>query len=90
MSTYVTTSGDTWDKIALEQLGSEYLFPLLLAANPQHRLVLIFTNGVEITIPEFELAEDYEELRPAWLDEDLEDTAEDEEQELEFASEEDS
>lgn len=89
MSTYVTVSGDTWDKIALEQLGSEYLFPLLLAANPKYRLTITFTSGIEITIPEFEIEETYESQRPAWLDEDLEDVTEEEET-LEYASEEDS
>jgi len=89
MSTYVTVSGDTWDKIALEQMGSEYLFPLLLAANPQYRLTIIFSSEVEITIPNFELEDMYEYQRPIWLDEDLEDETE-EEEELEFASEEDS
>lgn len=89
MSTYVTISGDTWDKIALEQMGSEYLFPLLLTANPQYRLVLLFTSGIEITIPEFELEDVYEYQRPAWLEEDLDDETEEEET-LAFASEEDS
>ncbi|MCE4048020.1 phage tail protein [Bacillus sp. Au-Bac7] len=89
MSTYVTVSGDTWDKIALEQMGSEYLFPLLLAANPQYRLTIMFSSEVEITIPNFELEDMYEYQRPIWLDEDLDDETEAEE-ELEFASEEDS
>ncbi|WP_437831543.1 phage tail protein [Niallia taxi] len=89
MSTYVTVSGDTWDKIAYEQLGSEYLFPLLLTANPKYRLTITFTSGIEITIPEFELEETYEYQRPAWLEEDLEDVTEEEET-LEYASEEDS
>ncbi|MGG4470031.1 phage tail protein [Paenibacillus alvei] len=89
MSTYVTVSGDTWDKIALEQMGSEYLFPLLLSANPQYRLTIIFSSEVEITIPDFELEDMYEYQRPIWLDEDLEDETE-EEEDLEIASEEDS
>ncbi len=89
MSRYVTVSGDTWDKIAYEQLGSEYLFPLLLAANPKYRLTIHFTSGIEITIPDFDLEETYEHQRPAWLDEDLDDVTEEEET-LEYASEEDS
>jgi len=88
MSTYITVSGDTFDKIALDQLGSEYSFPLLLEANQQYRDVLIFSSGIEITIPEVELEDEYEE-RPEWLEEDLEEEDETAEEEA-FGFEEES
>ena len=65
MKIYTTVSGDTFDKIASEQLGSEYLLPLLLQENQNYRDVLIFSAGVEITIPDTDLDE-YETV-PEWL-----------------------
>ena len=65
MTTYTTVLGDTFDKIALEQLGSEYLLPLLLQENQNYRDVLIFSAGVEIIIPDTNLDE-YEAV-PEWL-----------------------
>ncbi|WP_214889648.1 LysM domain-containing protein [Exiguobacterium sp. s142] len=52
MEAYTTVSGDTFDRIALKLLGSEYLLPVLLRANPKHRLTLIFSAGVVLNIPE--------------------------------------
>ncbi|MEJ6529580.1 phage tail protein [Exiguobacterium sp. USCH10] len=52
MQTYTTVSGDTFDRIALNLLGSEYLLPVLLRANPKHRLTLVFSAGVELQIPD--------------------------------------
>ncbi|WP_276691343.1 LysM peptidoglycan-binding domain-containing protein [Exiguobacterium chiriqhucha] len=52
MDTYTTVSGDTFDRIALKLLGSEYLLPVLLRANPKYRLTLIFSAGVVLNIPE--------------------------------------
>ena len=52
MQTYTTASGDTFDRIALQLLGSEYLLPILLRANPKHRLTLIFSSGIVLNIPE--------------------------------------
>lgn len=65
---YTTVQGDTWDKIAYEKLGSEYLLPLLLEANKQYRQVLIFSGGITLIIPEIDTSEVTE--RPEWLDED--------------------
>ncbi|MEI2466659.1 hypothetical protein [Niallia taxi] len=69
-------------------MGSEYFVPLLLQANPQYRTVLIFTNEVEVTIPFVEVENDYIQS-PAWLDDDIDNTEETEE-EIAVASEEDS
>jgi hypothetical protein len=65
MKTYTTVLGDTFDKIAFEEMGSEYLFPLLLKANPNHRNTLVFSAGVELNIPVIEIDE-YPNL-PEWM-----------------------
>lgn len=72
MKTYVTVLGDTFDKIALDQFGSEYLFPLLLKANPMHRNTLIFSAGIKLIIPEVK-NEDYPNL-PQWMEGNPEDS----------------
>ncbi len=51
MTTYTTKSGDTWDGIALSQLGAEGYFDLLVEANPTQRYVARFSAGVVLTIP---------------------------------------
>lgn len=66
--TYVTTQGDTWDRIALETLGSENLLPLLLENNQRHRKILIFPSDITLSIPEVDISEMTE--RPDWLNED--------------------
>jgi len=50
--TYTTTQGDTWDIIALRQMGSEKYMSALIEANHQHNSIVIFPAGVVITIPE--------------------------------------
>lgn len=88
MKSYTTISGDTWDKMALELLGSEYLFPLLLQANPSHRHVLVFSAGTVLNIPDVE-AEYYSDV-PEWLVEDETEVISNEEETVEVASEADS
>lgn len=67
---YITSQGDTWDKIAYKTLGSEYLLPILLEANQKYRKTVIFSGGIELVIPDV----DTEEItdRPEWLGEDEE------------------
>jgi hypothetical protein len=69
-NTYITVQGDTWDKIALTTLGSEYLLPILLEANKQHRKIVIFSGGLSITVPEVDTAIVTD--RPEWLGKDEE------------------
>lgn len=84
MKTYLTKTGDTWDKIALNELGSEYLLPLLLQKNQKFRQYVEFPEGITLTIPEVTLileeapewmdsADDYvtEESEPEWLKEEV-------------------
>lgn len=65
--TYTTVLGDTWDKIAFEQWGSEYLVPLLLEANQKYRNIVIFSAGTVLVIPDIEV-EDFDDT-PEWLQE---------------------
>jgi len=55
MRTYRTAQGDHWDIIAFAQyqnLGGEMLMDRLLAANPEHRVTVIFPADVILNIPE--------------------------------------
>lgn len=49
--TYTTKSGDSFDLIAYEQLGSEKFTPQLQDANPNHLTTFIFSAGVELELP---------------------------------------
>lgn len=50
-ATYTTSSGDTWDGIALKVLGAERWMYLFLDANPAHRYVARFSAGVLLVVP---------------------------------------
>ncbi len=50
--TYTTKSGDTWDLIAYDQLGSCSYMNLLIDANRQHVRTAIFSAGVVLQLPE--------------------------------------
>lgn len=52
MKTYTTTQGDTWDYIALTELGSEMNMHLLLEANPDYARIGIFSAGITLKIPD--------------------------------------
>lgn len=52
MSSYTTRSGDTWDAIAYRALGSQMLMHLMIDANPDHRYVARFDDGVELVVPD--------------------------------------
>lgn len=62
--TYTTISGDMWDKIAYEQMGSELYTDTLIKANKTHAAVFVFPAGVVLTIPELEDEVDLE--LPPW------------------------
>ena len=55
LRTYITTLGDTWDGIALKELGSELRKDELMKNNITHRNIYIFPAGVELVIPEVEI-----------------------------------
>ena len=50
--TYITTSGDMWDLIALNTMGSETYKNKLMQVNRKHRNFYIFPAGIELVIPE--------------------------------------
>ncbi len=52
--TYRTISGDMWDQIAYEQMGSSFYADQLMKANKQHLKHYVFPAGVVLTIPEVE------------------------------------
>lgn len=52
MRRYITTQGDTWDIIALQQMGSETQMAVLMDVNPDYIDTVIFGSGVEMQIPE--------------------------------------
>lgn len=47
-----TLQGDTWDILAMRELGDEGYMSLLIIANPAHRLTTIFSANVEIIVPD--------------------------------------
>lgn len=55
---YLTKSGDTWDIIAKEVYGNEYMAGALMAANPKQIGTFMFSSGVELTTPEVETERD--------------------------------
>lgn len=52
MSTYTTIQGDTWDGIAYKLYGDEKYMKNLIEANWLYTDVLVFSAGVELTVPE--------------------------------------
>lgn len=62
--TYITISGDMWDKIAYEEMGSSFYVDKLMKANAEYLHYFVFPAGVVLTIPALEEKE-VEEL-PLW------------------------
>lgn len=64
IKTYTTISGDMWDKIAAEQMGSVLHMDKLIKANAKHAATFVFPAGVTLIIP---AVEDEENLElPPW------------------------
>lgn len=49
--TYTTVSGDTWDLISYQQLGSSKYTERLINANRAYVSTVIFKAGVVLTLP---------------------------------------
>lgn len=62
--TYTTIQGDMWDGIAKKMYGTEQAINILLEANQQHNNTVIFSAGVELTVPDYEPPR--VELLPPW------------------------
>ena len=67
---YVTQDGDTWDKIAYEQYGSEKYMKQPISANWGKLDTLVFSYGEEIILPDID--ESTEDM-PIWRSADDED-----------------
>ena len=52
--TYTTISGDMWDKIAYQQMGSVLYTDKLIRANVEYASLFVFPAGVVLTIPAVE------------------------------------
>jgi len=52
LKTYTTISGDMWDKIAYEQMGSVLYTDRLIRANAEYAALFVLPAGVVLTIPE--------------------------------------
>lgn len=62
--TYTTSAGDTWDEIAYKQCGSELLSTELMLLNRRYMGVVIFGEGIDLTIPVYETSQEPETLPP--------------------------
>ena len=72
MSTYITTQGDTFDGIAYKVYGSEKYMGLLAQANIKLISTLVFSSGVELTVPD--IPEDSADDAPFWKSDEPEET----------------
>lgn len=61
---YTTVSGDTFDLIALNQLGNSNLAGHIIEANLEYAQVLIFGSGTKLFIPE--IVESFSSNLPPW------------------------
>ena len=64
IKTYTTISGDMWDKIAYNEMGSVLYTDKLMKENTKYAETYVFSAGVVLTIPEVENEEDLE--LPPW------------------------
>ena len=53
-NTYTTKSGDMWDSIAYQQLGSVNYKDRLMNLNQQYRNYYVFPSGIVLILPEQE------------------------------------
>lgn len=63
---YVTQKGDTWDSIALDQMGDEMYMSDLIQYNPDYADTLIFDAGITINIPELDADDETSDSLPPW------------------------
>lgn len=54
MTKYTTVSGDTFDRIAYDNYGSEAYMGELIAANEAYADTMVFGSGVELVLPEID------------------------------------
>lgn len=64
MKRYVSIQFDTWDIISYRVYGDEHYVAELIAANHEHRDVVLFPAGVVLNIPEIDTEEATSTLPP--------------------------
>lgn len=65
-STYTTIQGDTWDGIAYKLYGDEKYMKNLIEANWLYADTMVFSAGVELTVPEISDEEKDDDNLPIW------------------------
>lgn len=61
---YETSQGDTFDLIAYDLYGNEYLASDIVELNPEHCGVLVFDGGEELRVPIYDNPADSERVAP--------------------------
>ena len=62
--TYTTVLGDTWDIIAFKIYSKEKYAKELIEANLEHVETVIFSAGIELTVPNIDTESDVLSLPP--------------------------
>ncbi|WP_314163393.1 tail protein X [Lachnoanaerobaculum gingivalis] len=52
MKTYTTVQGQTWDQIAYELYGNEYMCDKIMDLNRDKLDYFVFPAGIELTVPD--------------------------------------
>lgn len=66
MRTVKTKQGDTWDIIALRELGSELLMHELINANMRYSAVAFFEANITLNIPDLDYQAYADVNLPPW------------------------
>jgi hypothetical protein len=61
---HLTQAGESFDTMALNYCGTEMLATDIIALNPEYSDVVVFGEGVELTIPVYDTTETPETLPP--------------------------
>lgn len=61
---YITSQSDTYDLIAYDLYGNEFLASDIVALNPEYAGVLVFDAGVELKVPVYDDPSDAERVAP--------------------------
>lgn len=64
MRKYKTIQGDMWDSIAYKMYGDTRFTDVLINANSEHRMIYIFSSGIELNIPNVEEKLTVDDLPP--------------------------
>lgn len=60
----ITEQGQTWDVIAYDLYGDEFLASDLIELNPKYAACLIFSGGEEIKVPVYDDDVDWDSVAP--------------------------